>query len=158
MNVANNSIIRKLMIRFLKAGRTRNTIAVVAIALTALMFTSVFTIGGNMIATIQDHTMRQVGTSAHGGLKQITSEQCEHFAQSPLIKDITYNRFLGTAENDALKKAYCEIYYGEDDLARWRFSCPSEGEMPMEKNEIACSTVVLDALDVPHEGHCNNDT
>ncbi|MCL2253534.1 MAG: hypothetical protein FWC09_03745, partial [Lachnospiraceae bacterium] len=71
MNVANKSIIRKLTMRFFRAGKTRNIIAVIAIVLTSVMFTSVFTIGGSMLAVIQDYTMRQVGTSAHGGLKYL---------------------------------------------------------------------------------------
>jgi putative ABC transport system permease protein len=61
MNVNNKNIIRKLTVRFLKAGKTRNIIAIIAIALTSLMFTSVFTLGGNMLSAIQDDTMRQRG-------------------------------------------------------------------------------------------------
>jgi putative ABC transport system permease protein len=151
MNVANKGIIRKLAARFLKAGRTRNIIAVTAIALTSILFTSVFTIGGNMITAIQNQTMRQIGTSAHGGLKYLTMEQYENFAKSPLIKDISYNVLIGFAENDTLKKEQCEIRYAEDKMARWGFSYPSVGKMPQAKNEIACNTIVLDALGVNHE-------
>jgi putative ABC transport system permease protein len=151
MNVENKAIIRKLAVRFLKAGRMRNIIAVTAIALTSILFTSVFTIGGNMIAAIQDQTMRQIGTSAHGGLKYLTMEQYENFAKSPLLKDISYNRLVSFAENDALKKEQCEIRYAEDKMARWGFSYPSIGKMPQAKNEIACNTLVLDALGVKHE-------
>ena len=74
MKVANKGIIRKLTSRFLKAGKTRNIVAIAAIVLTSVMFTSVFTIGVNMLTTIQNHTMRMVGTRAHGGLKYLTSE------------------------------------------------------------------------------------
>jgi putative ABC transport system permease protein len=151
MNVNNKGIIRKLTIRFLKAGKTRNIIAIIAIALTSLMFTSVFTLGGNMLSTIQDQTMRQVGTSAHGGLKYLTPEQYNHIAQSPLIKDISYLRVFGIAENEALRKVNCEIYYSEDNAARWRYSYPTNGEMPQIRNGIACNTIVLNALGIPHE-------
>jgi putative ABC transport system permease protein len=151
MKVANKGIIRKLAARFLKAGRTRNIIAVTAIALTSILFTSVFTIVGNMIAAIQDQTMRQIGSSAHGGLEYLTMEQYENIAKSPLLKDISYNRLIALAENDALKKEQCEIRYAEDKMARWGFSYPSVGKMPQAKNEIACNTIVLDALGVNHE-------
>jgi putative ABC transport system permease protein len=57
-----------------------------------------------MLSAIQEQTMRQVGTSAHGGLKYLTQEQYENFAQSPLIQDILYKTFLAFADNDALKK------------------------------------------------------
>jgi len=151
INVENKETIRKLTARFLKAGKPRNIIAAIAIALTSVMFTSVFTIGGNMISAIQAETMRQVGTSAHGGLKYLTMEQYENFAQSPLVKDIAYLKGLAIAENGALAKKSSEISYAEDKLARWNFSYPSAGNMPRSMNEAATSTIVLDALGVPHE-------
>jgi putative ABC transport system permease protein len=151
MKVANGTVIRRLTIRFLGAGGARNIIVILAIALTATMFTSVFTIGGSMVAAVQDHTMRQVGTSAHAGLKYLTWEQYEDFTDSPLIKNISYNRFLAIAENDALGKLPSEIRFAEDKAAQWVFSLPTVGEMPASEDEIACSTLVLNALDVPHE-------
>ncbi|MCL2060349.1 MAG: ABC transporter permease, partial [Oscillospiraceae bacterium] len=151
MNIANKSIIRKLTSRFLKAGRTRNIVAIAAIVLTSVMFTSVFTIGSNMLSIIQNDTMRQVGTRAHGGLKYLTVEQYEHLTKSPLLSDISYTQIFGAATNDALNKVYNEIYYGENDNARWRFSVPTTGNMPQSVNEIACSAIVLDALGVPYE-------
>ena len=151
MNVANKSIIRKLTMRFFRAGKTRNIIAVIAIVLTSVMFTSVFTIGGSMLAVIQDYTMRQVGTSAHGGLKYLTWEQYKNFANSPRIKEISYRKGLAVAENDVLFKEYSEISFAEDRFAEWMFSYPSTGRMPQTRNETACSTVVLDALGIPHE-------
>ncbi|MCL2077830.1 MAG: ABC transporter permease [Oscillospiraceae bacterium] len=151
MKVDNKSIIRKLTLRFMKAGRTRNIIAVIAIALTSIMFTSVFTIGANMLTTIQEQTMRQIGMSAHGGFKRLSSEQYEHIAKSPLIKDISFRKGLALAENDALIKEYSEITYAEPKFAKWCFSFPTTGNMPVAKNELATSTLVLDALGLPHE-------
>jgi putative ABC transport system permease protein len=151
MNVANKPVIRKLTFRSLKAAKTRNIIAVFAIALTAVLFTSVFTIGGNMLGAIQEQTMRQVGTRAHGGLKDLTAEQYENFKQSPLLKDISHTVILAVAENAALNKWYCEIRYAEDKAADWGFSKPTVGKMPQVANEIACSAIMLDARGVPTE-------
>ena len=151
MNVANKAIIRKLASRFLRAGKTRNIVAIAAIVLTSVMFTSVFTIGINMITTVQDQTMRMVGTSAHGGLKHLTMEQYEYIAGSPLFRDISYLKALGVADNAELEKEYTEISYAQDDMAVWQFSFPTTGEMPRETHEIATSTIVLDALGVPYK-------
>jgi putative ABC transport system permease protein len=151
MRVSNRGVLRKLTARFLKASGARNSIAVAAIALTSLLFTSLFTIGGAMLGAIQEQTLRQVGTSAHGGLKYLTREQYEHFAASPSVYDISYSVFLASAENEALKKLQCEIGFAEDKEARWRFSFPTAGKMPQTENEVACSTIVLTALGVPRE-------
>ena len=109
MSVDNKPFIRNLTLRLLKARKSRNIVAIFAIALTTFLFTIVFTLSGNMLYTIQEQTMRQVGTSAHGGLKMITAKQYDNFAKSPLIKDISFNRYLGLAKNDALKKGHFEI-------------------------------------------------
>jgi putative ABC transport system permease protein len=151
MKVANKPVIRKLTLRSLKAAKTRNIIAVIAIAATAVLFTSVFTIGGNMLGAIQAQTMRQGGTTAHAGLKYLTAEQYENFKQSPLIKDISYSAVLAIAENAALNKLQCELRYGEDKLAEWNFSKPTVGRMPRDVNEIACSAIVLDTLGIARE-------
>ena len=44
MKVANGKCIRRLGLRALRAGRSRNIVAALAIALTALLFTSLITI------------------------------------------------------------------------------------------------------------------
>ena len=151
MKVENRKIIRTLTWRNLKAGRMRNLIAIVAIALTATLFTTIFAIGGNVINSMQDATMRQVGTSSHGGLKYLTQEQYDNFAASPLITNISYSIIVGMAENPELLEKQTEIRYAEDDFARWGFSYPAVGDMPRQRMDLACSTITLDALGLPHE-------
>ena len=151
MKVKSRRILRKITWRTLKAGRFRNIIAIFAIALTATLFTTIFSIGGNMLYTLQDATMRQVGTSSHGGLKYLTQEQYDHLAASPLIRDISYSIIVGAAENEALLGKQTEIRYAEDDFAKWGFSYPTTGRMPRGTGELACSTLTLDALDLAHE-------
>lgn len=151
MKVENRKIIRKLTWRSLKAGKLRNLIAVIAIALTATLFTTIFAIGGNMLQSMQDATMRQVGSRSHGGLKYLTQAQYDNLVASAHIKDISYSILVGGADNAALQKKQTEIRYAEDDFARWGFSYPTTGTMPQEKLELACSTITLDALGIPHE-------
>jgi len=151
MKVANGKILRKITWRSLKAGRFRNIIAIIAIALTATLFTTIFAIGGNMVHSLQDATMRQVGTSSHGGFKYLTQEQYDNIATSPHITDISYSIIVGMAENTALLGKQTEIRYAEDDFASWGFRYPTVGRMPTATNELACCTLTLDALGIPHE-------
>ncbi len=137
--------------RKLRVSRARNIVAVIAIALTATLFTTLFAIGGNVAKSLQDATMRQVGTSSHAGLKNLTQAQYDHIKESPLIRDISYNIVLGLAENQELRKSQTEIRYSEDKAAGWGFSYPTTGDMPRQGKEIACSTITLDLLGVPHE-------
>ncbi len=72
--VANRQIIRMLSFRTMKEKRWKNLISVLAIGLTALLFTAVFTVGSSLISSLEESTMRQVGTSAHGGYKTLSAE------------------------------------------------------------------------------------
>lgn len=150
-NVNNQKVIRRLSIRSLKNSKTRNIIAVAAIILTTLLFTSVFSVGMSAIDSTQRATMRQVGTSAHAGFKFLTWQQYETLLDDPLIRDISYNIMIGNGENEALKKTYTEIRYTEAKSAKWGFCEPTTGTLPVKKMDIATSTAVLDALGLPHE-------
>ena len=81
MKVQNRTCVRRLSLRALAASRTRNLVAVLAIALTALLFTSLFTIALSINEGFQQATFRQVGGYAHGGFKYITEEQAQQFRQ-----------------------------------------------------------------------------
>ena len=149
--VNNRKIISKISCRTLKKGKTRNIIAIVAIILTAVMFTTLFTIGTSVIESIQMSTMRQVGTRAHGGFKFLTWQQYEKVAADPEVKVISYNVNVGFAENPELKKTYTELRYTEEKAAEWSFNMPTTGTLPKNRLDIATTTTVLDALGVPHE-------
>ena len=66
MNVKNRKCIRKLSLKSLYANRRRNLIAIFAIALTTLLFTSMFTIVLSLNASYETYQFRQVGGYAHG--------------------------------------------------------------------------------------------
>ena len=75
MNVKNKKCIRKLSRRSLRASRKRNIIATIAIALTALLFTSLFTIVMSLNSSYEMYTFRQIGAYCHGTFKEVTEEQ-----------------------------------------------------------------------------------
>lgn len=147
----NKKIIRTLTLRSLMANRWRNGIAIFAIVLTATLFTTIFAVGGNMLANMQNATMRMVGTSSHGGFKFLTRAQYDTLAASPDVKDISYSIIVGGAENAELRKKQTELRFAEDDFAKWGFSYPTVGAMPQSRMDLACSTLTLDALGIPHE-------
>ncbi len=147
----NQPIIRKLTRRTLKFNRTRNIMAILAIALTSILFTSLFTISMGIVESMQQETMRQAGGSAHGSFKYLTDEEFKNLKGHPLIKDIEYSIMLSMGENEELLKHHTEIRYATDGQARMWFSYPTTGRMPQKSNELATDTEVLDLLGVPHQ-------
>lgn len=151
LNVNSRKCISRLSGRTIKKDKTRNIIAILAIILTAVMFTTLLTIGASIVDSLQLSTMRQVGTKAHGGFKLLTQEQYDIVKADPKIKDISYNVIIGFGENPEFSKKSVEIRYTEEKAAEWGFSMPTTGTLPQNRLDIATSTEVLDMLGLPHE-------
>lgn len=149
--VKNAKVIRRIADKTRKAGKTRNLIAILAIALTSILFTTVFTVGGSLIEKQQEATMRQVGGSCHAGFKYLTQEEYDIVKQDAALKEISYRIVVGNVVNEELKKLHTELSYYEDQNARASFCYPQVGNMPQKKDEIVASDLVLKALGVPCE-------
>ncbi|MBU5310692.1 ABC transporter permease [Tissierella carlieri] len=151
MNKVNNrKIINKIAIASLKNNRRRNIIAFIAIALTTLLFTSLFTIGFGMKNSMELETMRMVGTTFHGAFKRINKEDINKLKTHPLIKEIGIRQIIGPVINDEFIKEQVEISYGDENYIKRGFNYPTTGRLPIEKNEIITDTLVLDLLKIPH--------
>ncbi|MBQ2799988.1 MAG: ABC transporter permease [Lachnospiraceae bacterium] len=148
--VQNRKVISRLSARIVSARGKKNLVTILAIMLTTVLFTALFTIGGSMMESIQESTMRQVGGSSMAGVKFVLPKDYEKLSKDSKVKNPSYRIIVGTAENEELLKLSTEVNYAEDENAKEMFSYPEEGSMPRERNEIATSTLVLDALGIPH--------
>ena len=61
MNVSNRKCIRRLSVKTIKSAKKRNIIAVLAIALTAILFTTIMTIAFSINYSFQQSNFRQAG-------------------------------------------------------------------------------------------------
>lgn len=146
--VNNKRVIRRIADQTRKAGKKRNLIAVLAIALTALLFTTVFTVGGSLLEKSQEETMRQVGGSAHGGYKYLTQEEYDILKKDQHLTGVSYRIMVGDLVNEKVKKLPTEVNYYEEQDAKWGFCYPQVGHMPEKENEFVASDLVLKALGV----------
>ncbi len=151
IKVKNQKVIRKISTRSLMANKKKNLIAVLAIMLTCILFTAVFSIGGSMVKSSQESTFRQVGGSHMAGIKYAFPEDFEKLSKDPAVKDICMDIMVGRGVNDELSKVNTEVNYADDTYARSGFNYPEKGTMPKEKMDIAASTLVLNALGVPQK-------
>ena len=149
--VKNQRVLKRIADKTRKAGKGRNIIAVAAIALTTVLFTSVFTIGGSIIEKHQEETMRQVGGSSHAGYKYLTQEKYDIVKKDEKLKEVSYRIAVGDAMNKELLKLRTEIGYYEDLDAKLSFCYPEVGHMPEKEDELVTSDLVLNALDIPCE-------
>lgn len=152
MKVANRRCIFRLSMRTLRANRIRNRVAVAAIALTALLFTTLMTIAMSLNEGVQQNNFRQVGGFSHGGFKYLTQAQFETLREDPRIKEWGLRRFLGMPNQVPFNKDHVELGYSDANQAHWMFCDPVEGRLPAEgTDEAAADKYVLELLGIEPE-------
>lgn len=152
ITVKNKKAVRNLSDKSFQANRTRNLIAIIAIALTAVLFTTLFTMGIGTVESLQQAAMRQAGGDGHAVLKYITDEEFNNIKDHPLIKEIAYNRMLSDGvENEEFLKRRAEFWYYDDVGLNLGFAEPTSGHKPVAENEVIADTKTLQLLGVPLE-------
>nr|WP_325220106.1 ABC transporter permease [uncultured Oscillibacter sp.] len=149
IRVANRGCVRRLGFRSMRAARTRNIVAVLAIALTTVLFTSLFTIASSINYSFQQENFRQAGGDFHGTIKELTWEQVEEMRTDPLIQEDFARMFVGMPADPPFNKSHVEVSYLEPAAAPHSFCTPVEGTLPREgTDEAATDTRVLALLGV----------
>ena len=151
MNVKNRKCIRKLSLKSLYANRRRNLIAIFAIALTTMLFTSMFTIVLSLNASYETYQFRQVGGYAHGTFKDVSPEQAERIAAHPKVKAAGIRKVIGITAEGVFAKVPAEISYMDANCTKWSYATPTTGRMPESGKEVAMDTAALQLLGVRPE-------
>ena len=151
MNVKNRKCIRKLSWRSFGASRKRNIIAIIAIALTALLFTSLFTIVMSINSSYEMYTFRQVGGYCHGTFKEVTEEQIKNISAHSNVKAVGKRISIGYMDSGIFAKTPAEVSFMDDNCTEWSFAEPTTGHKPQERNEITMDTHALKQLGVEPE-------
>lgn len=150
LNVNNKPAIRNLANKSFRSNQTRNIIATLAIALTTLLFTSLFTMGIGTVESIQQATMRQAGGDGHAMLKYITDQQFDAVKDHDSIEEIAYARSLSdSVDNEALIKRRAEFWYYDEVALKLGFIQLEEGHLPEAEDEVIVDTKTLELLGIP---------
>lgn len=151
MKVKNGKSIRRLSLRSLQANRKRNFIAIAAIILTTLLFTSLFTVTLSINSGYETYTFRQIGGYCHGTFKDVTEEQAEAIAAHRNVKSAGKRTVVGIITEGVFAKAPAEISFMDENCTEWSYAVPSVGRMPRSGNEITMDTASLKLLGIEPE-------
>ena len=149
--VQNGKCITNISKKSMLANKKRNVILFIAIILTTVMLTTLFTVASSLIKSFETSTCYQVGTSTHAGFKYLTQEEYDKLATANQIYDLSYNIVLGDVLNKELSESYTEVRYTEPLCAKQSYSYPEKGRLPEKYDEVATCTDVLDAFGLPYE-------
>lgn len=145
------NMIGSLNKKLYRQNKGRNLVAILAIILTTLMFTTLFVLSQSMSQTIMDMAFKQIGSDAHVSSKSISDLQIELLASHPDVKEVGSSMLLGYAVNTELKGGQVEIRYGSDNYAGHSLSYPTTGKMPQSNTEIALDSITLNRLGILQE-------
>ncbi len=137
--------------RMFRTNKGRNLVAVLAIFLTTMMFTALFTLTQSMSRNLVEMTFRQTGYDAQASVRGLTEEQADEIAAHPDVKEVGRSIVLGTAENKNLTGQSVEIRWADEAYARHSFALPDTGRLPETQDEIALDTLTLARLGIPCE-------
>ncbi len=137
--------------RTFRQNKGRNLVAVLAIILTTLMFTTLFVLSQSMSRNIIEMTFRQTGYDGQASFKSITEEQAAKIAAHPDVAETGYSMVVGIGQGKELSGRQVEIRFADESYAEHSFAKPVTGRMPQVADEIALDNIVLDKLGIPHE-------
>ena len=146
MKVNNRRCIFRMAGRLLFSNKRRNLITVFAIILTAVLFTSLFTIMLSINASYENSTFRQLGGYMHGTFKGITPAQEEKLIKHKNVKAYGERMILGIIADNSFRNQSAEISFMDDNTAKWSFIELEEGHMPTGQNEIVMDKEALRLL------------
>ena len=147
---SNGAVIKKLSDRYFKAGKSRNIIAIIAIVLTTILFTTIFTLGSGLMDTVHDQNIRKAGGDGQAVLNYISDEVYDDVAGSSRIDRIAYTKAVSyRLKNPGLERWRSDLWYMDDTALEFARYTPTAGRRPEGADEIIADTKTLDALGVP---------
>ena len=133
MKVKNKAYIRKLAKNILNANKSRRNILLLAIALTSILFTSLFSVALGLGKSMETQTMKTVGTISHGSFKELSDEDVEILTHDKDIKDFSVREKVGILDDE---KVMAELSYMDKKGFEWSLIEKVKGKFPEKENQV----------------------
>lgn len=127
--------------RSFAASRVRNLIAVVAIALTTVLFTAVTTIGMGTAQSITLTMQMLKGSRSDGDFRYMTARQFEALQQADFVQQAGLRMPVDFLTNTTRHNV--ELDVADEVQANLTFCAPTHGTMPRAANEVVASDKAL---------------
>lgn len=149
----NKEVIKRVEKGMMKANRTRNIFAIVAVALTTFMITTVFSLGINYKENMELTSVRTSGTNANVTLAMPTNAQEKEIRDLDYVKTVGAQYMIGSVagKNEADRDlAIAMQYYDNTEWEKHYKEAISNinGNYPKKENEIMLSEDALSQLGI----------
>lgn len=141
----NQEVLRRLSRRSMKAERTRNFFAVLAIILTTFMFTSVFSIGVSLIQNLGIMQIRNLGSQSTIWLEQPSKQQMDQIRKMQDLQAMGVQVSAGSRKEASGEKTVALWYYDTAEYQKNFIPAISRihGTYPEKQDEIMMSETSL---------------
>lgn len=154
VKVENRDTLWLLTARFLRTNHRRNRIAILAIVLTTILFTALFTGAVSMVLSKLEADKKTYGSWSHVILQDVTQEEAQRVSdilkKSDFVERYGVNTFVGTLQDGRIL-FQTEVRSADRNTASAFCNAPIQGRLPEKRDEIALSSLVLDALGIAYE-------
>lgn len=133
MKVKNKAYIRRLAKNILNANKSRRNILLLAIALTSILFTSLFSVVLGLGKSMELQTMKSVGTISHGSFKELSNKDIEVLSKDKDIKKYSLRKHIGILDDDKIR---AELSYSDKNGFDWSLFDNVRGKYPEKESEV----------------------
>ena len=144
----NRKFMKNLSGSCLKANKSRNGIAVLAIILTAVLFMGLTTVMEGTQVSMKNQMLRQAGSRFMVSLKGLSKEEAETLAKDSVFSEAGVEHYVANVNNQELRNIHALAGWVDETTAKNSFMELTEGHYPKKENEIACDTEILKLLGV----------
>ncbi len=133
MKVKNKAYIVRLSKSILNANKSRRNILLLAIALTSILFTSLFSVALGLGKSMETQTMKTVGTISHGSFKELSDKDINILSKDKDLKEFSIREKVGILDDE---KISAELSYMDKKGFEWSLIEKVKGKFPEKENEI----------------------
>ena len=133
MKVKNKAYIRGLAKNILNANKSRRNILLLAIALTSILFTSLFSVALGLGKSMENQTMKTVGTISHGSFKELSDKDINILSKDKDIKEFSIREKVGILDDE---KISAELSYMDKNGYEWSLIEKVKGKFPEKDNQV----------------------
>lgn len=147
--VSSKEVLNSLISRYIRKNKAANIIAVMAIVLTSLLFTTLFTVADGFSQIMSEAATMEVGTKAHLMATGMTDDVFNQLKEDPEVRKSGYRKIVADGiEDDRLNGYRVEVAYEDPVYADFVYRLPDEGSFPQKSSEAMVDTATIKRLGI----------
>ncbi len=152
MEIKNKNIINRLIRYTLNVNKTRNKYIIIAIVLTTLMLSFVFSTGLSYFKSMKIQQIRLMGTNAQIALTLPSEEQIDEIKKLDYVKEVGLQHNVGLLQlSDSMKFMTVTLHwFGQNEWKQFRSPSYDDiiGEYPTAENEVMIPLWILNNMGI----------